>query len=196
MPNGTFPVAQVHPYARSAAGRQPGLALRLRTRWKRRGLDEQLSRGVDPATTAEHSLRAAQLRSPAVRSQLAGALVKTLKDARGPERLSIRLQPHRAKIRDCADDLLALVLRLEDNQPVDVRGAAMTALLLTGGASPLDPNSRQKLCPTVRSARLALDVAAPGEETPSTAVSAARGEARRQGPTRCSAVVHGRRRRA
>lgn len=169
MLNGIFPVPELHPYPRSAAGRQPGLALRIRTRWKRRQLDEDLSRGVDPATTPALSLRATQLRSPAVRSDMAGALVKTLDDARGPEPFSIRLQPHRAEIRECADDLLALVLRLEDNQPVDIRGAAMTALLLTSGASPLDPDSGRSLRNAVRSARLALDAAAPSGQALSNA---------------------------
>ena len=169
MPNGIFPVPQLHPYPRSAVGRQPGFAVRMRTRWRRRRLDEDLSHGVNPATTDELTLRAAQLRSPAMRSQLADALVQTLDDARGPEPFSIRLQPHRAEIRDCADDLLALVLRLQDNQPVDVRGAAMTALLMTGGASPLDPDSGQDLRHAVRSARLALDAAAPSVQALSKA---------------------------
>ena len=160
MPNGIFPVPLLRPYPRSAAGRQPGFALRIRTRWRRRDLDEALSQGADPATSDELGLRAAQLRSPAVRSRFARALVKTLDDARGPEPFSIRLQPHRAEIRDCADDVLALVLRLSDEQPVDVRGTAMTSLLLTLGSSPLDPDSGQDLRHAVRSARLALDNAA------------------------------------
>ena len=160
MPNGIFPVPHLYSYPSRAAGSQPGFALRLRTRWRRRRLDEALAHGADPATSAELTLRAAQLRSPALRSQLANSLVKSLDDARAPERLTIKLQPHRAEIRDSADELLALVLRLQDNQPVDVRGAAMTALLLTEGASPLDADSGRDLRHAVRSARLALDAAA------------------------------------
>jgi hypothetical protein len=75
-----------------------------------------------------------------------------------------------AESRDCADDLLALGRRLRDQQPVDVRGIAMTALLLTAGTSPLDPDSGQRLRPVVRSARLALDGSAlSGEKLPAAA---------------------------
>lgn len=104
-------------------------------------------------------MRAEQLRSPAMRSRLADGLLKTLDDARSPERFSLRLHPHRAEIRDCAEDLLALVPRLQDDQPIDVRGAAMTALLLTSGASPLDPTvdgAYERRC-----ARRTLNSAAP-----------------------------------
>lgn len=172
MPNGIFPVPQFHSYPRRAVGRQPSLVLRMRTRWRRRRLDENLSHGADPATSEELRLRAAQLRSPVLRSQLADALVKRLNEAREPEPFTIKLHPHRAEIRDCADDLLALVLRLQDNQPVDVRGVALTALLLTDGASPLDRNrnSGPDLRHALRSARLALDAVTPsGQALPTAA---------------------------
>lgn len=65
MPYGIYPVPRFRSYPRPA-GARPSLALRIRTRWRRRRLDEQLSQGADPASTAELALRAAQLRSPAV----------------------------------------------------------------------------------------------------------------------------------
>jgi hypothetical protein len=138
----------------------PSPLLGRRTRWKRRRLDEALADGVDPAKSAELTVRAAHLRSRAARSQFASALLKTLADAHGRAPLTLRLHPHRAEIRDCAEDLLALILRLLDEQPVEVRGAAMTARLLTAGASPLDRDSGQSLWQAVRSARRALDEAA------------------------------------
>jgi hypothetical protein len=48
-------------------------------------------------------------------------------------------------LREPADDLPALVLRLRDDHPTDVRGAAMTSLLLNDGASPLHRNSGKDL---------------------------------------------------
>ena len=65
MPYGIYPVPRFRSYPRPA-GARPSLALRIRTRWRRRRLDEQLSQGADPASTAELALRAAQLRAPAV----------------------------------------------------------------------------------------------------------------------------------
>ena len=132
------------------------LALRLRTRWKRGRLDEKLAQGADPASSAELKLRAAQLGSRAERSRLADSLVKTLDDARKPAPFTLRLQPHRAEIRACADDLLALALRLRDERPVEVRGMALAALLFTRGKSPLDPDSGASLREAVRSALAAL----------------------------------------
>jgi hypothetical protein len=64
MPNGIFPVPQFHSHPSQSADRRTGLALRTRTWWRRDRLDEQLAHGADPATSAELTLRAAQLRSP------------------------------------------------------------------------------------------------------------------------------------
>lgn len=156
MPNGIFPVPQWRSYPRPA-GARPSLALRLRTRLERRHLDAQLSKGADPAASAELTLRAAQLRSPATRQRFADALVSTLKEAREPQLFSLKLQSHRAEIRDCADDIVALVARLRDDRPIEVQGAAKTARLLTAGTSPLDPNSGESLRRALGSAQLALD---------------------------------------
>ena len=160
MPNGIFPVPQFRSYPRPS-GARPGLALRIRTRLKRRHLDAQLSKGTDPAASAELTLRAAQLRSPEVRSRFADALVQTLEEAYKPQRFSLRLQPHRAEIREWADDILALVARLRDERPVKAQGMAMTARLLTSGTSPLDPDSGESVRRAVRSASAALEASAP-----------------------------------
>jgi hypothetical protein len=71
------------------------------------------------------------------RARLANALVETLGDARRGEPVTIRVRPQRAVVRDSADDLLGLLLRLRDDRPVDVRGAAMTARLVSDRASAL-----------------------------------------------------------
>ena len=160
MPNGIFPVPQFRSYPRPA-GARPSLMVRVRTRWKRRRLDEELPLGADPAASAELRLRAAQLRSPTTRRRFADALVKTLEEALEPQLFSLKLQSHRVEIRNCADDILALVARLRDDRPIEVRGAAMTARLLTSGTSPLDPDSGESISRAVRSASFALDAPAP-----------------------------------
>ena len=163
VPNGIFPVPPVdvdhhHDVA-------PSLALRLRTRWRRRRLDQQLAAGTNPTESAELELRAAQLSAPAERARLADALVKATEDARRPPAI-MRLEPHRAEIRSSTDELLALALRLRDRQPVAIQGAAMAALLVTPGASPLDPDSGASLRQAVRAAHAALEITPPEPATP------------------------------
>jgi hypothetical protein len=108
----------------------------------------------------------AQLRSRAERRGLANALVETLGEARGPNLGAFRLKARRrhAAIRESADDLLALVGRLRDDQPIDVRGTAMTARLLTHRASPLHRDSAQELQHAIRAARVALDATDPATQ--------------------------------
>ena len=163
MPYGIFPIPQLRPAPHDSAGRPPGLALRMRTWWQRHRLDDQLADGVDPATGAELTLRAAQLRSPVTRSELANALVEALGDARAPNLVPFTAmgRRQRAEVLECADDMLALALRLQDEQPIEIRGAAMTARLLRDGAVPLDQDGDQNLGHAVRAARLALDPPAP-----------------------------------
>jgi hypothetical protein len=131
--------------------------LRMKTRWSRRRLDEQLAQGADPTTSAELSLRAEQLAAHETRERFASALASVLDEAIEPMTFTLRLRPHRAEIRAAADDLLALGARLREERPTEVQGLALTALLLTRGASPLDPNSGASLRRAVRSARFALE---------------------------------------
>jgi hypothetical protein len=170
MSNGTYPTAQPDPYS-SRAARPPGLGVRMRTRWRRAGLDDELARGASPAASAELTLRATQLSSPVVRSRLVGALLRRLDDARQAEPDAIKVRwAQRAEIRDCADDLLALARRLGDKQHVEVRGAAMTARLLSDKASPLNQDDGHNLRGALRAARLALDASDPtADELPAAA---------------------------
>lgn len=158
MPSGVFPVPKFRSTP-SSVGKRQGLAARVRTRWSRDRLDHELAHGADPATSTELGLRAAQLRSPAERALLANTLVEALGDARGPNLGAFRLKrrSQHAAIRESADDLLTLVLRLRDDQPISVRGAAMTGRLLSDGASPLHHDSGQDLQRAIRAARCALD---------------------------------------
>jgi hypothetical protein len=74
-----------------------------------------------------------------VRSRLVGALLRRLHGARQPESDAIKARwTEGAEIRDCADDMLALARRWGDRQPVEVRGAAMTARLLSDKSSLLN----------------------------------------------------------
>jgi hypothetical protein len=160
MPNGIFPVPEFNYESSRAARARPSLAVRMRTRWRRSRLDDELARGSDPSTSAELSLRAAQLLSSAERSRLAKKLVETLGDARGPNLGAFRTKTRRqhAEIRQYADDLQALVLRLRDDRPIDVQGAAMTARLVDNGASPLHREGGQDLQDALLAARAVLEV--------------------------------------
>lgn len=171
MPNGIYPIPPIHPLPpiqpREGHDSDHGarLALRLFTRWNRRPLDDELARGTDPRTGAALALRAAlelraaQLRSPEVRARLANRLVEALGDARAPnlEPLTARGRRQRAAVEASRDDLLALVMRLRDERPVDVRGVAMVAQLVSAGIGRRKQHAGEQLRHAVRAARFALD---------------------------------------
>jgi hypothetical protein len=159
MPNGVFPVPEFRPTPTRAGRTRPSFADRWWMRWRRSRLDEQLARDTDPTTSAELGLRAAQLRSSAERSRLANFLVEVLGDAPGPNLGAFRVSTRQrhARIRESADELLALVLRLRDDEPIAVRGAAMTALLVDRRSSPLRHGDGRDLQLAIRAAHVALD---------------------------------------
>jgi hypothetical protein len=157
MPNGIFPVPKFHPTP-SRSG--PSLAVRVWTRLRRNRLDHDLALAADPGASAALGLRAAQLRSRNERARLANALEETLGDARRGEPVTIRVRPQRAEVRACAEDLMALVLRLRDEHPVDIRGVAMTARLVGDGAGPLRRTGDVDLHHAIRAAHMALDTPA------------------------------------
>ena len=161
MPNGIYFVPTPLPRRRGTRSRsvtsRPGAGLRLRTRWRRDRLDEQLANGADPGTSAELTLRAEQIGSGAERVRLAEYIERVLRVADEPAGMS-GLLLRRGQVHACADELLALARRLRDDQPIEFRGAAMSAVLLSNGSGPLyyDRGS-VRLRQAVRSARLALD---------------------------------------
>ena len=150
MTNGLFPVPY---YSARRQGR----------------LDHELARGADPAASAALTRRAAQLLSTEERSRVANRLTTFLGDARGPNLGAFRTKTRarHAAIRDSADDLAALAVRLRGEEPITVRGAAMTALLVNG---PLRRGDGHHLLYAVRAALVALDT--PDRDAPDLAAAA------------------------
>lgn len=159
MPNGVFPVPQFHSDPTPRIRSHPGVLARLWTRSLRNTLDRQLAAGANHRSSTRLELRAAQLGSVGGRSRLADALVEALGDARGPNDGASRTRSRRqhALIQDASDDLLALVLRLRENRPIEIRGAARVALLLNDSRSPLHREGGPDLRDAVRAAHTALD---------------------------------------
>jgi hypothetical protein len=155
MPSGIYPVPPLHQDRSAPRSFLPSLRLRLKTWRERDRLDEQLAQGFDREASAELRLRAAQLVSAAGRVELAEAVERAVREARGSQ----------AAVRACANDLLTLAQRLRDEGPIDVRGAAMTRRLLTDAAtSPLHrADAQASLRAAARSTRLALDPFENGE---------------------------------
>jgi hypothetical protein len=133
------------------------LGTQLSTRLRRTGLDRELAQGADPGTRAELARRAERLRSPEERARIANALVEAVGDAGRNEPLTLRPRPQRAVVREAADELLALALRLRHEQPVGVRGVAMAAWLARDRSSPLHCDDRGSLHEAVEAARAAFD---------------------------------------
>ena len=154
MPYGVFPVPKVRSI--TASGPRWGMRTRLHTRMHRNRLDAQLAAGAKPSTLTPLGLRAAQLSSRTGREQLANALVETVGEARRGEPMSIGRKAHRADVRAEAEALLALASRLRESTPIAVRGAAMVALLVEDGASPLHRSSGRKLGDALTEAHAAL----------------------------------------
>jgi hypothetical protein len=156
MPHGIDAVPK-HPESRELAETGPNLDVRIRTRIRRSRLDSQLAHGADSTASAERALRAAQLQSTAERARIANALVEMLGDARRGEPMTLRPRPQRAAVREAADDVLALVLRLRDARPAAVRGAAMAARLVDDRTSPMHRHDTGDLREAIRAAASALD---------------------------------------
>jgi hypothetical protein len=154
MANSTSPIPQFP----SHLSPHPTLGVRLRTRWWRDRLDDQLVSGADPTSSPELTLRAGELQSQAVRFRLANTIVARLAGA-----------SEHAEIREYADNLNALVARLRDDGPIDIQGAAMTARLVNDRTSPLHRHGGHSLRSAVLSARLALDRSARHRENLSSA---------------------------
>jgi hypothetical protein len=159
MPLGPFPLPEFDTPPRPA--REPSRPwARMRTRWRRNQLDKELSAGADPRASEELSVRASQLRSEPVRARLANTLVEPLVAGRTRELLTIGARPRRTALKGNLDELVPLIERLCDGRPIDVRGAALTARLVSDTQGPL--YRKGDLRHALRSARMALDERAPG----------------------------------
>ena len=140
-----------------AARVRPGPLLRLRTWWQRARLDAQLSKGADPNASATLELRAEQLGSaPGASSWPRRSRVSCRRPA--GRRRSATCCCARRQVKACTGELIELARRLRSDEPINVRGAAMTAVLLSDGRGPLyyEPASVH-LRVAVQMARLALD---------------------------------------
>lgn len=155
MPSGVFPISNSRDSGHSGTT-GTSLAVRIRTRLARFELDSQLAHGADPAGSAELALRAEQLSSPAERARIANGLVEALGDARRGEPMTLRPRPQRAVVRDAADDILALVLRLRDDRPVGIPGVAAAARLVDNRRGPMYRDDAGDLHEAIRSTQSAL----------------------------------------
>jgi hypothetical protein len=157
VPSGVFPVPKFRPAP--DRGDRVSLGVRLQTRLRRNRLDAELAQGGDASASAGLTFRATELRSPRERARLADALIKAVGSARGPNlgAFTPKGQRRDAAIRQTADDLLALALRLRDHRPVQVEGAAITARLVNDRKSALHRGRVHELQAAIRAARLALD---------------------------------------
>ena len=59
VPNGTYPSPQLDPYS-NRPFKPSGLGVRVRTRWRRARLDDELAGGVSPMATGSPSRCAAR----------------------------------------------------------------------------------------------------------------------------------------
>ena len=101
----------------------------------RRGADEALSAGADPAASPLLAARAAQLVDGASRASLAESLERLLRSLdEDPARL--RVIPHRAAVRADAAQISDVAWRLR-HPPVYAQGVAMVRLLLSDGTGAL-----------------------------------------------------------
>jgi hypothetical protein len=154
MPLGPFPFPDFATPPRPA--REPSRPwARMRTRWRRKQLDEALSAGADPRASAELSVRASQLQSEAERARLANTLVDPVVGGRTRGLLTIGSGPRLAALKRNLDELVPLVERLCDGRAIDVRGAAMTARLISDTQGPL--YQQGDLRDALHIARMALD---------------------------------------
>jgi hypothetical protein len=155
MPNGVYPVPRRRPATEPA---RRSLGRRLSLWWHRIELDEALAAGRQPSAGTLLHDRAEQLSSLSGRAKLVRALEETLHEARKAAPFhGARLPLRRREIRNCDEDIIALVRRLDDESQIDAQGAAMVSLLLSDGASPLYRAGDRSLRFAIRSARLALD---------------------------------------
>ncbi|MFL5853880.1 MAG: hypothetical protein ACJ77G_15560 [Solirubrobacteraceae bacterium] len=150
------------------------LLLHIRTRWQRYDLDERLAAGAVPAVSPELELRAGQLMSTSERERIASGIEQSVAQAvsQWPPAAAQFVPLGSPQIRECAPELLAIALRLRDDEPVDVRGVAMASQLLSDGAGPLYRDGRGDLLHRARSVRLTLDASAPVAGQPELASAA------------------------
>jgi hypothetical protein len=124
---------------------------RLRVAVGRRALTRELSAGVNPASSPERSVRAAQLTSRRSRRQLARTLRRTIGEAHRPPMTRSRVViVRRAAVLDAEDALTVMIDRLGSPEPVRAEGMAIAERILTDADwsplySPAEPGALRRL---------------------------------------------------
>lgn len=117
--------------------RRVGMRDRLIARMRAVSLDGELAAGADPDSRALLTLRAHRLLRPGVRKRLSRGLQRLIDLAHRPPRAATHIALPSQQILAVAPVIEQLAERLGGNGPLDVRGVALTQLLLTDPASPL-----------------------------------------------------------
>lgn len=113
-------------------------ALRIRVRISRRQLERRLAKGEEAASHPALALRATQLVEPRSRECLAAHLERLVVESRTRGReLSAAAPIAYGRVVASRDELRAIADSLRAPKPVQARGVAMLATLLTDAASPL-----------------------------------------------------------
>jgi hypothetical protein len=112
------------------------VTVRLSVLLHRLTLDRELAAGVDPHSSPQLTLRAAQLTGTRNRRRLADGLERLLADARRPGVLSSAIRPRASLMRSEAV-LEALQRRLRSDERLAPQGLAILRRLLTDMGSPL-----------------------------------------------------------
>ncbi len=101
-------------------------------------LDRELARGASPDASVELAVRARMLLREATRRSLAQAVIRLLA-ATGPRPAgrTAQVPVNRQGVRAARPELAALLTRLLDGRPVEVRGLARLSELLSDGTGPL-----------------------------------------------------------
>ncbi|MGH2849386.1 MAG: hypothetical protein ACRDLP_02080 [Solirubrobacteraceae bacterium] len=121
-----------------ATARRVRLRDRIHARCCSVALDNALAEGASPESSTPLALRAQALLKPRVRRRLAKHMQAILRTARGEARRPRHAVPlSRQTVCLAAPELAQLTWRLLDDQPIAVRGIALTQTLLCDGNSPL-----------------------------------------------------------
>lgn len=117
---------------------RPSLLGRLRVRLHSHRLDRRLADGADPADDPELALRAAELAGRSGRARTAAVLDRIRTEAEGPIPPFASAAPlARQAIGECAEEIEAVIDRLEGADPVGSRGVAHAAVLVHDRSGPL-----------------------------------------------------------
>jgi hypothetical protein len=152
------------------------LELRITVRWSAAKLDRELARGVDPDSSDELGLRAAQLSSPEKRTQFARSIKGLLRLVDGWSGAQLPMPRSPVATQRVAANrapLLNLRARVLAEGPLSPRGLALVSLLLEDARSPVYSHelSANELQPAIRTALEALEAETPTRASgPSTAV--------------------------